>query len=594
MVRATAVSLALFVLACGVYWQTRHFDFVNYDDKGYVTAQPELRHGFSGEGLRWALTLTYGGYMPLTGLSLYADAGLHGMDAGGYHLTNAVLHALAATLLFLFLWRATGAIWASALVAALFAVHPLRVESVAWISSRKDLVCGVFWMFTLHAYAVYNARPGFVRYLLVFFGMCAALLAKPMAVTLPCVLFLMDLWPLHRHGDDPLRRTWRVLALEKIPLFIPVFVTGVATFIIQRDTGGVSTAEALPIGLRLANAIVAYALYLWKTIWPVGLVPLYPFPIDGIPLWHIALSVLVLLAISVAVVRVTRTAPWALVGWLWFLGTLVPVIGLVQVGAQRMADRYTYLPQIGLFIIIAWSLRRLVQRAPRMFPAAVLTCAAILVACVALTHRQSAHWRDSLALWSHTVAITPDSIVARSALGEAYLDREQWTEARRELEAALHLNPHHTPALLNLARVDVHEGRLDDAILRCQAVVAQYADDPDAHTTWAAVLIRQKEYGEALEHLDIAQRVEPNHPEALSNRGAALVLLNRPAEAILPLEQAMVVLPDDAVVLTNLGAAHYLLHDVSKARHYCNEALQADPAYERALALKKMLDAPAP
>lgn len=594
MPRAVVVAIALFALTCGVYWQTRTFEFVNYDDQGYVTGQPELRHGFSGEGLRWALILTYGGYMPLTGLSLYSDAGLHGMDAGGYHLTNTLLHALVAALLFLFLWRTTGALWTSALVAALFAVHPLRVESVAWISSRKDLVCGVFWMLTLHAYASYSARPNVGRYIPVFLGVCAALLAKPMAVTLPCVLFLMDIWPLRGHGNDATQRTWRVLALEKIPLFLPALVIGVATFFIQRDTGGVSTAEAVPFGLRISNAVVAYALYLWKTIWPVDLVPLYPFPIGGIRLWQVAVSALVLLGISVAVVRARRTAPWALVGWLWFLGVLVPVIGLVQIGAQRMADRYTYLPQIGLFIIVAWGLRALAQRTPRIVPAAALTCTAVLIACVILTHRQSAHWRDSLALWSHTAAITPDSLIARSALGEAYLDREQWTDARRELETALRLNPHHTPALLNLARVDIHDGRLDDAALRCQAVVAQNPEDPDAHTAWAAVLIRQEKFGEALEHLDIALHAEPQHPEALSNRGAALVLLNRPAEAIAPLEQALRVSTDDAVVLTNLGAAHYLLGDVSKARHYCDQALRVDPAYERALALKQMLNASAP
>lgn len=589
MLRAAAVSIALIVLTCGVFAQTRHFDFVNYDDQGYVTGQPELQRGFSAAGLRWALTSTFGGYMPLTGLSFLADAGLQGIDSGAFHRTNVGFHALTAALLFLFLWRSTGALWASALVAALFAVHPLRVESVAWISSRKDLVCGLFWMLTLHAYAFYSARPGLARYALVFLGVCAAMLAKPMAVTLPCVLLLMDVWPLSRPTTS-----WRDRVLEKLPLFIPVIATSLATFLIQHDSGAVSASDTLPLRLRVANATVAYVLYLWKTLWPVDLIPLYPFPIDGIPAWQIIGSVLILVAFTAAAVRAVRVAPWAFVGWFWYLGTLVPVIGLVQVGAQRMADRYTYLPQIGLFIVAAWALRTMAQRRALLVPVAVLASTGALIACTVVAHRQTAHWRDSLTLWSHTVAVTPESLVARSSLGEAYMTRKAWTDARRELLYALRLHPTHRPALLNLARVETRIGRLDSAILRCRVLVGQRPDDPDAHTAWAAVLIRMHDYNEALAHLDIALQVNPNHPEALSNAGAALVLLERPAEAIAPLEAALARHPRDVVVLTNLGAAHYLLSDFTKARQYCDEAVRIEPAYEQALALRRILNTRTP
>jgi len=588
MPRAVLVAIALFALTCSVYWQTRTFEFVNYDDQGYVTNQPELRRGFSAEGLRWALTLTHGGYMPLTGLTLLADAGLHGMEPGGYHVTNVLLHALVAALLCSFLWRTTGSLWASALVAALFTLHPLRVESVAWISSRKDLVCGLCWMITLHAYAGYAARPGIARYMLVMVGVTAAMLAKPMAVTLPCVLLLLDRWPLQR------REAWHRRVLEKLPFAIPVIAVSVATFLIQRDSGAVSSAGHLPIGLRMANAIVAYALYLWKTIWPVDLVPLYPFPADGIPAIHIAASLAVLVAISAAAVYTARAAPWVLTGWLWYLGTLVPVIGLVQVGAQRMADRYMYLPQIGLFIIVVWTVRALAHWRPKLMPAAALVSTAALVASAVVAHRQAAHWRDSLTLWSHTVALTPDSVIARSSLGEAYMNREAWPDARRELLAALRISESHRPALLNLARVETRMGRYDDAILRCRVLVTQRRDDPDAHTAWAVANIHMREYNEALAHLDIALQADPNHPEALANAGAAFVLSNRPAAAIAPLEAALAQTPDDAVVLTNLGAAHFLLKNVSKARQFCDAALRVDPRYEQALALKRMIDELAP
>ncbi len=589
MLRAVVVSIALAVFAGALFWQTRTFEFVNYDDQGYVSGQPQLREGFSSEGLRWAVTQTYGGYMPLTGLSLLADAGIYGTNPGGYHLTNAMLHALVGALLFLFLWRATSALWISALVAALFAVHPLRVESVAWISSRKDLVCGLFWMLTLHAYASYAARPGFARYLLVLFGVCAAMLAKPMAVTLPCVLFLLDLWPLQRSGV-----TRRRLALEKLPLFIPVVAISAATFVIQRDSGAVSAAGELSAGLRIANAIVAYVLYLWKTVWPVDLVPLYPFPVGGIPTWQVAAASALLLLITVAVFLARRRAPWFFVGWLWYLGTLVPVIGLVQVGAQRMADRYMYLPQIGLFIIAAWALRAVVLRLPRTMPLAALVSAAALVVLSVVTYRQTSNWRDSLTLWSHTVALTPNSAIARSSLGEAYLEKKAWSDARRELLYALKNNPTHRPALLNLARLETRLGRFNMAIARCRVLVGQNRNDADAHTAWAAVLIRMYDYNEALAHLDIALHADPHHPEALSNTGAVFVLLNRPQEAIAPLTAALAQSPRDPVVLTNLGAAYYSLNDVAKARHYCDTALQADPAYERALALKHLLDTATP
>lgn len=587
---AVLVAFGLVLLVCGVFMQTRGFDFVNYDDAGYVTAHPELRRPLSPEGLRWAATLTYGGYMPLTGLSFLTDAVLYGMEPGGYHLTNVALHALTAVLLFLFLYRTTGAIWASALVAALFAVHPMRAESVAWISSRKDLTCGVFWMLTLHAYTGYAKRPGVWRYALVFTGVCAALLSKPMAVTLPFVLLLLDVWPLERARPTDWRRlAW--FALEKLPLFIVAIAASVITVVIQRNAGAVSSVEALPLGLRAANTVVSYAEYLWKTAWPANLVPLYPFPVEGIAAWRVGVAALLMIAVTTPVLLAARRVPWALTGWLWYLGTLVPVIGLIQVGGQSMADRYSYLAQIGVFIGLAWGVRAAIVRWSRSRPAFVTVALLAIAVSAALAYRQTSYWRDSLALWSHTVAITPRGATARASLGEAYLQLGRDQAARGEVLEALRLEPTHRSALQSLAVVEIRLGRLDEAIAACRKLVGLRADDPDAHATWAAALMRQQRYALALTHLTIALKADPDHADALSNRGAALLFLGRAAEALDPLERAAARAPDDAVVLTNLAVAHYALGHAVEARRICTEALRRDPTYEQALALQARLDA---
>ncbi len=631
MLRAALVSIGLVVLVFAVFWQTRTFDFVNYDDAGHVSNAPGLRQGLTPDGVRWAFTTTLvGNYIPLTALSFLVDYEVHGLRPGGYHRTNVAFHAAAVVLLFLFLYRATDDVWPSALVAALFAIHPLRAESVAWVSSRKDVVCGLFWMFTLLAYATYARRPGAMRYALVFLGVCAALLAKPMAVTVPFVLLLMDVWPLRRvrakggfageylggHGGPPLRDHgagrddarrdgerrddarrdderrgagfwW--LVVEKLPLLLPAIAVSVATVSIQQGSGAVSTTEALPMSWRAANAITSYAAYLGKTVWPADLIPLYPFPEKGVPAAQVVIAAIVLAAITAGVLYVARRAPWAAVGWFWYLGTLVPVIGLVQVGAQSMADRYTYLPQIGVLIIFAWSLRALCTRWPGSTRVVAIAAALAVTASAAVAYRQTQHWRDSVALWSHAVAITPESVIARSSLGEAYIQRGDLESARRELETAIRLRPTDRTTRLNLTLVAIRQGRLDDALLYCRAMTIEWPEDPDANTAWGSALIRYGLYEAALERLDLALRTKPDHVEALSDRGAALMMLGRNQEALETLQRAVARSPEDPVILTNLAAAHFALGQADRARYFCTEALRRDPAYERALALQKTL-----
>ena len=597
MFRNVLITFGLIVLTWAVFGQTRNFVFINYDDPGHVTARPELRDGMSISGIRWVFTTTFvGNYIPVTGLTLLADYSLHGLDAGGYHLTNVLLHTLNGLLLFLFLLRTTGAAWPSAIVAALFLLHPLRAGSVAWISSRKDLTCGIFWMLTLHAYASYATKPHVARYALVLFTICLALLSKPMAVTLPCVLLLIDAWPLGRlsrmteQGGSFARALGR-LALEKIPFFVPVIAASTATLIIQNRSGAVSSVEQFPLTDRVANAASSYFLYIAKTVAPLDLIPIYPY--DAADSWSLFAGAAALLGVAVTVLALfaVRRAPWLTSGWLWYVGTLVPVIGLIQVGAQSMADRYTYLPQIGLWIVLVWGLRT-VSRENRFLQATLISAALVAIgASAAVAHAQTSRWRDSVSLWSYTVDVDPDNAIAQSLLGEAHLALNHSEEARTHLSAAIELQPDHRPALLNLAKLDVQQGNLSDALAHCRYLVELRPDDPDAHTTWASVLIRRDEPLDALRHIEVALGADPDHADALINQGAALLMLDRAQAAIAPLERAVALAPDDPAALTNLATANYVLGNLDRSLALCTRALQLDPNYEPALTLRGDLDA---
>ncbi|MFL6195873.1 MAG: hypothetical protein ACJ75H_16965 [Thermoanaerobaculia bacterium] len=405
------LAAALALLTVLAYLPSLRNGFVNLDDGIYVTGNPHVRQGITRAGLVWAATANVGNnWHPLTVLSHMLDCELFGLNPAGHHATSLLLHTANTVLLFLVLLGMTGAAWRSALVAALFAVHPTHVESVAWIAERKDVLSGLFWILALGAWAFYARRPSPGRYLLVALLMILGLMSKPMGVTLPFVLLLLDVWPLER-----LSLGWRRLVIEKLPLLALSAASSVVTLLYQRTS--LAPLEALPWTPRLENAAVSCAAYLGKILLPRNLAVFYPMPAE-IPLWKAAAALLLIAGLTILVLRAVRRAPWLLVGWLWFLITLVPVLGLVQVGRQAMADRYLYIPSIGLFLAIAWGIAGLIDRR-----IAIALSIAALLALAVNTRVQIGYWHDGVALFRHSLEVTGDNPVARLGLARARAER---------------------------------------------------------------------------------------------------------------------------------------------------------------------------
>ena len=425
------ISLALLAAIIAVYAQVRSFAFINYDDPDYVTANTHVLSGLNPQSLAWAFTSTQdANWFPLTRLSHLADVQLFGLDAGAHHLTNVAIHGLSALLLFVLLKRITRASWPSAFAAFVFAVHPLHVESVAWVSERKDVLSGLFWMLTLWAYLRYSDRTTFARYSLVVLLFCCGLMAKPMIVTLPFVMLLIDYWR-ERPG-------WKRLILEKIPLFAIAIAAGIATFVIQQRGGSVSTIAQVPLQLRLGNAAASYIIYLAQFLWPAKLAVFYPFVAQSV--WMEVSAVLTLLVVTFTVLR--RGVPrYLTIGWLWYVGTLFPVIGLIQVGAQSRADRYTYIPLIGISIAIAFGAAELIERRPSLRPAIAACAVAACIAWTAVAMSYASDWQSSIALFEHAAHATRANYIAYNNLGDALRDAGRPTEAIRNFEMAVEIKP---------------------------------------------------------------------------------------------------------------------------------------------------------
>ncbi len=475
------VSLLLVVATLAAFWPVRYCEFVNYDDGDYVTENLRVKSGLTLPNVRWALTTTHAGnWHPLTWLSLQLDATLFGVNPLPFHFTNLALHCVSTLLLFVTLRFMTGAVWRSALVAALFALHPLHVESVVWVAERKDVLSTFFWMLTLLAYGWYAARPDIVRYLSVVLVFSLGLASKPMLVTLPCVLLLLDYWPLGRAACGVRRAEWGRgtlftpnaasgtphslgrLLLEKLPLF--ALSVAACWITLQAQRGAVSSLDRLPLSSRLANIVTSYGGYLAKMAWPVDLCILYPHPFDDLPRWQPVLSSIVLVLLSVLAFWQARRHPYLLVGWLWYLGTLVPVIGLVQVGEQALADRYTYIPLIGIFLAVAWGVPAFLSSC-RVSPVAlVFPALLLLLVCAILTRAQVWHWRTSMELWEHALKVTANNATAHNNLGGALMDQGRNDEAAEHLKLALLIRRgKYAKASHNLGLINARQGNLDAA-----------------------------------------------------------------------------------------------------------------------------------
>jgi tetratricopeptide (TPR) repeat protein len=490
------VAAALAIATFALYARVRGFAFLHFDDNMYVTENPVVRQGLTGSGIGWALTtLHFSNWHPLTWLSHMADVELFGLDAGAHHLVNVALHALNAAILFLVLSRMTGATGRSLLVAALFAAHPLHVESVAWVSERKDVLSTFLGFLALGAYTRYAAlagaaargRPPLGAYALVAVLFAASLMAKPMWVTLPFLLLLLDVWPLQRLAGSPVERdplpppvprhpAGRLVG-EKLPL-LALSAASSALTVVAQERGGALRGFDLDLGVRAANAAVAYVRYLGKALWPSSLLPQYAYP-AGLPAWQVLGSALLLLAITgLALVR-ARRAPWLAVGWLWFAGMLVPVIGLVQVGAQSMADRYTYVPLVGLFVAVAWGGAAL-ARSPAVRQGLQAGAVLAVLALAAVAWRQLGHWSDHVSLFRHAVALEPENALAHHILSQGLADRGDLDEALAHADAAVRLDPGLARIHKNRGYVLFRLGRVDESIAALRTAVALQPDYAEA------------------------------------------------------------------------------------------------------------------
>ncbi len=565
------ICLALIAGTLGLYEQVRRFSFVNFDDPDFATAPP-LRNGFTADAVSWAITSgDSANWLPVTRLSHLLDYQLYGPQSGPAHVTSVAIHALACVLLFLFLRRATGSRTRSALVASVFAWHPMHVESVAWVAERKDVLCAFFWFLTMLLWVRYVEKPGRARYAAALLSFCLGLMAKPMIVTLPCVLLLIDAWPLRR----PLSRR---LMLEKLPFVLLSAAGSVVTYLVQGSAGAVAKLETFPAGLRLENIAVSYAAYLGKTLWPTHLAFWYPYP-NSIPWWQAASCAAGLVAATIIAVRRFAPQPWLTVGWLWFVGSLVPVIGLVQVGSQARADRYMYLPMAGLLIAVVWEAADRTGRLASLQKWAM--AAAVCISLWPVTWRQIGTWKDDRTLFTHAVNVTDGNYVAYNNLGS--LDEKipgRDVQAYAEFDRARLIKPNFSPAWYNCGNLLMRAGRLDEAQHDFEEALRLNPGYGDAENNLGAVLGLQGRWKEAVSHLELATRLSPGTRDAWRNLGNALLKSGdtRFGKAVESLEMAVQFDPRDATAQSMLGFALARVPGrLPDAVEHLREAVRIDP-----------------
>ncbi len=622
------VGLAAFTLV--VYWPLLSCGFVNFDDPTCVTENPHLRAGLTRDGLLWAFSTGgyFGNWMPLAWLSHMLDIKWFGLNPAGHHLTNLLLHTANSVLLFIVLRRLTGNCWRSTLVAALFALHPLHVEPVAWIALRRDLLSAFFFMLTLWAYSRYAQHSAFslqpsavksppslarevaspisqgchlpssIFYLLALACFALGLMSKPMLVTLPFVLLLLDYWPLRRfqlltfnlvngRGTNGALgsqlSTVRRLLWEKLPFFALTITSSVIACVAQREVGALSSLTDLPLQLRLANALTSYVAYMRKMIWPDDLAVFYPYPVS-FPVWKISLAAGLLVAVSAWVLMRIRRWPWLAVGWFWYLGTLVPVIGLVQVGMHSMADRYTYIPLIGLFLMITWGVVELAPRGAYRGVVLGLGTTALLGACAMATTCQLRHWRTTFTLFEHALVVTSNNSVAHDNLGSELYDRGEFAKAKVHFETAVKLTPNSPVSLSNMGLILAREGKYDEAILHFAAAVSLNSETArfnprlgNAHTGWGVALVKLGRGGESIPHFQEAIRFNPNDYDAHYNLGTILLARGQADEAMGHLVAVLRIRPDDVAARRDLGIALARQGKLEEAIRHFTAALRTKP-----------------
>ena len=581
MRREACICLILIAAVLFVYWQVGDHEFINYDDNVYITDNAQVQKGLTSTGLIWAFTTSHtGNWHPLTWISHMLDCELYGLNPKGHHLTNVLLHTANAILLFVVLRWMTGAIWRSGLVAALFALHPLHVESVAWAAERKDVLSTFFWMLTMVAYISYVNRPSGKRYVLILATFFLGLMAKPMLVTLPFVLLLLDYWPLNRFqprattasavnqpvglwsfGDG--KSLTLKAVIEKVPLLLMSLLSCLVTVMAQQKAGAVSTLEIVPFKLRIANGLVSYVAYMGKMIWPLDLAVFYPYPASELHIWEPAAAGLFLLIVSTVALWGAHRCRYVLVGWLWYLGTLVPVIGLVQVGEQAMADRYTYVPLIGLFIVVVWGFADLVKRWRALRLMASVTAVVMVLALMVGSWLQVGYWKNSIQLFKHALDVTSNNYVAHYTLGNALAAQGNLAGAISQYHKALEITPDFAEAHNNLGNALAMQGNLTGAISQYLRVLQLNPDHAEAHRNLAVGLDRQGKHQEALQHYVEALRISPHDAQSHNNLGVALAEQGRFKEAVAQFTEALRIDPNFMEAQRNLELSQGLMEKSS-------------------------------
>jgi protein O-mannosyl-transferase len=604
-----ALALITFILFAPV----RHHEFINYDDPDYIIANPIVQRGVTWEGIHWAFTSSHSyNWHPITWISHMSDVQFFGLNPGAHHLVSLFFHIANALLLFWLLRKTTNAIWPSALVAAVFAWHPLHVESVAWACERKDVLSTLFWLLTtifyvrfVNAFKVHNLRFK-VEYALALVCFALGLMSKPMLVTLPFVLLLLDFWPLGRapvfsvqcsvfsrarpkseyrtvNRDGALgqtRPTTRLLLLEKIPFFALTAASSVITFLVQRKEGAVVNFEQLPLDARLANAIVSYVRYIGKTVWPTDLI-IYNQPMSWSAL-QVTLAVVLILLFSAGAIFLARKQPFIFVGWFWFIGTLVPVIGIVQVGAQAIADRYMYVPMIGLSIAIIWPLAEATRRS-RFSKIALCGIAGVaLTAFFFISSKQIRYWRNSETVFAHAVSVDPNNVVARVMLANSLLEQQQFNKAEEHFKAALALNPNFPEVHFNLGNLFMHQQKTAEAIAEYESALRKNPDYAEAHANLAVALGMQNRLVEAIAHYEKSLALQPQQPDLLRNLALDLMNLRRFDEATARLQRALELDSSDAMACFLLGNAHLAQRNPGEAAKWYSRAVELKPDFAEA------------
>jgi tetratricopeptide (TPR) repeat protein len=559
-------------LLAGIVWiafgQTLHHEFVNYDDSSYVYANPTVMSGLTPANIAWAFTHAHAAnWHPLTTISHMLDCQVYGLQPWGHHLTNILLHVAAVILLFLALWRLTDNPWTSAFVATLFAIHPARVESVAWVAERKDVLSGVFFMLALLAYAGYAQARRFslVRYLTVLSLFALGLMCKPTLVTLPFVLLLLDHWPLGRaHTSSrvavralgPVQgrsATWLYLILEKIPLLVLSAASCVATILAQKEA--FYSFRLLSLQERLANAVVAYVNYIGQMVYPAHLAVFYPYPPVGPPTWEVVASLFFLLTVSVLVVFCRKAYPFLSTGWFWFIGMLVPMIGIVQVGSQPMADRYTYLPEIGLYIAITWGAIAFLKSWRYKPEAFAITGLLIIAALTTRSYLQASYWRNSETLWSHTLDVTHNNYIAQNNLAGVLMEKGRVDEGIAHYRQAVEIAPAEALVRSNLGNALVRKGQVDEGIAQLQKALQSDPAYADAYSFMGSALIEKGQVDAATAYYEKAVQLNTSDPAAYNNLGIISLRSDHVDQAIEYYKKAVAMKPTSAEARYNLGNA---------------------------------------